>query len=197
MFTLCIYYCILCTMTAKKIITPKNLSTEKILVKPVTKVAKKKSRKKDSKKVRLEKLSMRATRSIGSVESLIVHTIVFITAFASVLFGISLERVLLVLTTILSLEAIYLAIFIQMSVNQNTLQLLEVERDIEEISEDLEEISEDIEGIEKDIEEISEDLEEISDDIEGIEKDIEEIQEDIEEISEEDADEEVQNKKEA
>jgi uncharacterized membrane protein len=157
-------------MTAQ--VTPKTA-----IKKPVAKVVKKKSRKRDSKKVRLEKLSMRATKSIGSVESLIIHTIVFITAFSLVLFGVSLERVLLVLTTILSLEAIYLAIFIQMSVNQNTLQLREVERDIEEISEDLEEISEDIEGIEKDIEEIQEDMEEITEDIEEITEDIEELSE--------------------
>ncbi|MEN9852136.1 MAG: hypothetical protein RI996_79 [Candidatus Parcubacteria bacterium] len=169
-------------MTASKI-TNKNETKVKVSTKPIAKVVKKKSRKKDSRKVSLEKLSMRATKSIGSVESLIIHTIVFITAFSLVLFGVSLERVLLVLTTILSLEAIYLAIFIQMSVNQNTLQLREVERDIEEISEDLEEISEDIEGIEKDIEEIQEDMEEIQEDMEEITEDIEEISEDLEEMS--------------
>ena len=111
-------------------------------------------------------MATRATRSLGSIESLGVHTALFLICFASVLFGASFDRVLLVLTTVLSLEAIYLAIFIQMSVNQNTLQLREVEREIEEISEDLEEISDDIEGIEKDIEEIQEDVEEISDDLE-------------------------------
>jgi methyl-accepting chemotaxis protein len=134
------------------------------------KTQKKKSRKKVTTHAKLQSLSLRATRSIGSIESLFVHTVVFIMAFGSVLFGVSFDRVLLVVTTLLSLEAIYLAIFIQISVNQNTLQLREVERDIEEISED--------------IEEISEDLEEISEDIEGIEKDIEDIQEDMEEISE-------------
>jgi methyl-accepting chemotaxis protein len=168
-------------------IEAKNSSKE--VTKPISKVAKKKSRKKDSKKARLEKLSMRATKSIGSVESLIAHTVVFVAAFSSVLLGVSLERVLLVLTTILSLEAIYLAIFIQMSVNQNTLQLLEVERDIEEISEDLEEISEDIEGIEKDIEEIQEDMEEITEDIEEMSEDLEEMSEHEKELS--------KNKKEA
>ena len=109
---------------------------------------------------------MRATRSIGSVESLLVHTVVFAMAFGSVLFGVSFDRVLLVVTTLLSLEAIYLAIFIQMSVNQNTLKLNEVEREIEDLSEDLEEISEDIEGIEKDIDSIQEDIEDISEEVE-------------------------------
>jgi peptidoglycan hydrolase CwlO-like protein len=128
-------------------------------------------KKKITRREQLENISMRATRSLGSIESLGVHTVLFGICFASVLFGASLDRVLLVLTTVLSLEAIYLAIFIQMSVNQNTLQLLEVERDLEDLSEDIEEISEDIEGIEKDIEEIQEDIEEISEDVEEIHED--------------------------
>jgi peptidoglycan hydrolase CwlO-like protein len=123
--------------------------------------------KKPTRREQLENVSMRATRSLGSIESLGVHTVLFAVCFASVLFGASLDRVLLVLTTVLSLEAIYLAIFIQMSVNQNTLQLLEVERDLEDLSEDIEEISEDIEGIEKDIEEIQEDIEEIHEDFDA------------------------------
>ena len=130
------------------------------------KISKKKAKKKANTRKQLESMATRATRSLGSIESLGVHTALFLICFASVLFGASFDRVLLVLTTVLSLEAIYLAIFIQMSVNQNTLQLREVEREIEEISEDLEEISDDIEGIEKDIEEIQEDVEEISDDLE-------------------------------
>jgi uncharacterized membrane protein len=93
-------------------------------------------------KIKLEKSADKATRWIGSTRSLIVHTILFLGAFSLPLFGISLERVLLVLTTLLSLEAIYLAIFIQMSVNKNT-------KDIEIIQEDVEEIQEDIERLRK------------------------------------------------
>lgn len=142
----------------------------KPLSKSTSRISKKKAKKKVGTRIQLESLATRATRSLGSIESLGVHTALFFICFASVLFGASFDRVLLVLTTVLSLEAIYLAIFIQMSVNQNTLQLREVERDIEDLSED--------------IEEISDDLEEISEDIEGIEKDIDAIQEDMEEISE-------------
>lgn len=67
---------------------------------------------------------------------------------------------LLILTTVVSLEAIYLAIFIQMSVNKNS-------RDIEIIQEDVGEIQEDIEDIEEDIDEIQKDVDEIQEDIEG------------------------------
>lgn len=115
-------------------------------------------------KVKLEKTADKATRWIGSTKSLIVHTIIFLAAFSLPLFGISLDRVLLVLTTILSLEAIYLAIFIQMSVNKNT-------KDIEIIQEDVEEIQEGVEEIEKDVDEIQKDVDEIQEDIEEIEED--------------------------
>ncbi len=122
-----------------------------------------------------EVIAEKFTSWLGSTTSIVVHTIVFIAAFAFVLFGVPLDTVLLTLTTVVSLEAIYLALFIQMSVNKNTKSLADVEEDIEEIAEDVEEIQEDVEGIEKDIDEIQED-------VEGIEKDIDEIQEDVDEI---------------
>ncbi len=115
-----------------------------------------------------EVIAEKFTSWLGSTTSIVVHTIVFIAAFAFVLFGVPLDTVLLTLTTVVSLEAIYLALFIQMSVNKNTKSLADVEEDIEEIAED-------VEGIEKDIDEIQED-------VEGIEKDIDEIQEDVDEI---------------
>ncbi len=98
------------------------------------------------------------TRSIGSVPSLIVHTIFFAVAFFLGVFGVfTWDNVLLILTTVVSLEAIYLAIFIQMSVNQNTESLREVEEDVDEIQEDVDEIQKDIDAIEQDVDEIQED----------------------------------------
>lgn len=70
---------------------------------------------------------------------------------------------LLVLTTIVSLEAIYLAIFIQMTVNRQARELAEVSGDVEDIQEDIEEISHDVDEIQKDVDEIQEDVEEIND----------------------------------
>lgn len=103
----------------------------------------------------------KATRWIGSISSLIFHTIVFIGAFCLPLFGVHFETVLLVLTTIVSLEAIYLAIFIQMTVNKNTADIEEIQEDVDEIQEDVEEIQEDVAEIEKDVDEIQEDVEDI------------------------------------
>lgn len=106
------------------------------------------------------------TSAIGSRKSVVVHTVVFVGIFALPFFGIDLDTVLLVLTTLVSLEAIYLAIFIQMTVNQNTESLEEVEENIDEIQEDVEELQEDVDEIQEDVEEIQEDVEEIHDEVE-------------------------------
>ena len=104
-----------------------------------------------------ERIAERFTTWLGSPFSIVVHTIVFAASFGSVFFGVKFDQVLLILTTAVSLEAIYLALFIQMSVNKNTQSLADVEEDIEEIAED-------VEGIEKDIDEIQEDVDEIEKD---------------------------------
>lgn len=122
------------------------------------------------KELKNETFEVRITKWVGSRSSLIAHTLLFIAAFILILLGISEERVLLILTTIVSLEAIYLAIFIQMSVNKNTESLQEVEEDIEDIQEDVEEISEDIEDLHEDVEEIGEDVGEITEDIDEIQE---------------------------
>lgn len=115
--------------------------------------------------------AQRATNWIGSIQSLIVHTMLFAVSFSFVLFGYSFEQILLVVTTIVSLEAIYLAIFIQMAINQHAQNLDAAVEDIDHIHEKVEEIHEDVEGIEKDVDEIQEDIDEIQEDIDEIEKD--------------------------
>jgi len=138
----------------------------------------------------MQKGAANVTKWVGSTASVLLHTILFIVSFLLPLLGmVSFERMLLVLTTIVSLEAIYLSIFIQMSINMNN-------QNIEFIQEDIEELGEDIEEISEDIEEISEDIEEISEDIEEIQKDVDEIQEDVVEIQEETSEEEDADEKE-
>jgi len=82
------------------------------------------------------------TQWIGTPVSLFIHTIFFLLVFLLPLFHVPFDDVLLVLTTIVSLEAIYLAIFIQMTVNRSM-------EDIEELSENVEEISEDVDKIQE------------------------------------------------
>lgn len=86
---------------------------------------------------------MRLPVWVGSWQSLILHTLFFIGTLLLALFGTSLEVVLLVLTTLVSLEAIYLAIIIQMSVNEQSKHLKNVSEDVEDILEDTEELTED------------------------------------------------------
>jgi len=102
------------------------------------------------------------TASVGSVRSLIIHTIFFIGVFALRFLGVATSDILLILTTIVSLEAIYLSILIQITVNKQ--------------AEELEEVSEDIEEIQQDVDEIQKDVDEIQEDVEGIQEDVEDIQ---------------------
>ena len=108
-------------------------------------------------KSRMHKTALNVTRSIGSPESIAIHTALFVVSFTAVWAGwMSFDRMLLVLTTIVSLEAIYLSLFIQMTVNYTTASLSEVEQDIDEIQEDVGEIQEDIDELQEDVEEMSE-----------------------------------------
>lgn len=93
----------------------------------------------------LEDISIRATQWVGTPTSILIHTVLFIGIFGLRIFGIATSDILLILTTAVSLEAIYLAIFIQMTVNKNTQSLEEVEEDIDEMQEDIEDLEEEAE----------------------------------------------------
>ena len=142
-----------------------------------------------------ERTAFRITEGIGSTTSIIVHTILFVAIFVLAIFGISLNSILLILTTAVSLEAIYLAIFIQMTVNRNTQSLEEVEEDIDEIQKDVDEIQVDIDEVQKDVDEIQGDVGEIEKDVDEIQKDIDEVQEDVEDITKEETAEEAAARK--
>jgi peptidoglycan hydrolase CwlO-like protein len=121
-----------------------------------------------SEKTMVEKITI----WIGSQSSVVLHTVIFAAAFFAAARGaVSWDTMLLVLTTIVSLEAIYLSIFIQMSVNRQADELAEVSEDVEDIQEDIEEISQDVDAIQKDVDEIQEDVDEIQEDVEDITED--------------------------
>ncbi|MDE1925006.1 MAG: DUF1003 domain-containing protein [Patescibacteria group bacterium] len=106
---------------------------------------------------RLHNTAMAVTRWVGSPQSIIIHTILFITAILVLIKGVfSFDVVILVLNTAVSLEAIYLALFIQMTVNYQRESLEEVEQDIDEIQGDIDEIQEDVGELAEDVEEMSE-----------------------------------------
>lgn len=132
----------------------------------------------------IERFAIKATHSIGSTNSILVHTALFLMSFMLYFVGFNLSNILLVVTTIVSLEAIYLSIFIQMSVNRQARKLHAVSKDIEEIQEDVEEIQEDVEEIQEDVDEIQGDVDEIQKDVDEIQENVDEIQEDVEGIEE-------------
>ena len=112
---------------------------------------------------RTTRLALIAVQWIGSPVSILVHTILFVICFVLVWLGlVGFNEMLLALTTIVSLEAIYLALFIQLTVNYQSHSIAEVERDIDEMQEDVGEIQEDIDELQEDVEDISEDVEEMS-----------------------------------
>lgn len=121
----------------------------------------------------------RITTWVGSSASLALHTLLFCASFAAAATGrVSWDTMLLVLTTLVSLEAIYLSILIQMTVNRHAEELAEVSEDVEDIQEDIEEISHDVDEIQKDVDEIQEDVDEIQEDMDEIQEDVEEMTED-------------------
>jgi uncharacterized protein YoxC len=135
-------------------------------------MAKKVKQKQKEPKEQMEHLALAVTRAVGSLESVILHTLLFVGSFLLVQFGVlPFERMLLILTTIVSLEAIYLSIFIQMTINYTTRTIENVEQDIEEIQEDIDEIQEDVDEIQEDVDEIQENVDEIQEDVEEMTED--------------------------
>jgi biopolymer transport protein ExbB/TolQ len=107
---------------------------------------------------------------VGTPMSIVIHTILFIAIFVLHLFGVNFSTIMLVLTTVVSLEAIYLSLFIQMTVNQH--------------SESLEDVKQDVDIIQEDVEDIGEDIGDVQENVESLETNVKEIQEDVEDIVE-------------
>ena len=118
-------------------------------------------------KNRVQRFALAVTRGIGSPASIIIHSILFTFCFIAAFSGmVEWDKMLLVLTTIVSLEAIYLSIFIQMTINYTSEAIEEVGEDVEEMQEDIGEIQEDVDEIQEDVDELQENVEDISEDVE-------------------------------
>jgi peptidoglycan hydrolase CwlO-like protein len=146
---------------------------------------------------KLKNIAFKCTQSIGSVWSLIIHTTLFIISFLLYFLGFELNSILLILTTIVSLEAIYLSIFIQMSVNLQAQKLHDVAEDVEEMQEDVEEMQEDINEIneeeedddDSDLLEIKITMKKLMSEFGSLKKQLKKIEEGVEEINEDEDDE--------
>jgi uncharacterized protein YoxC len=139
----------------------------------------------------IQQTALSVTRAVGSPASIVIHTILFAGSFGLAIFGIvPFERMLLILTTLVSLEAIYLAIFIQMTINYQGTQIAEVTEDIDEIQEDVGEIQEDVEEMTEDVEEIQKDVDEIQKDVDELQEDVEDVTEGVDELEESESEDE-------
>jgi len=127
----------------------------------------------------LDQASHKLTFWIGTPQSIVAHTAFFIGIFILILFGISTDKVLLILTTAVSLEAIYLAIFIQMTVNRTTTSLAGVEKDIGDIQEDVDSLEVNFKGISNDYVEDDAEEDDVVNALKDIEKRLTNLQDDI------------------
>lgn len=66
----------------------------------------------------MESFAEKIAKSIGTPLSILIHTVAFLVILAFGLFGVDWNTVLLILTTLLSVEAIYLGLFNQMVTNK-------------------------------------------------------------------------------
>lgn len=124
----------------------------------------------------MERLSTLIPRLIGSMNSLIAHTIIFIVSYLLIFIGFNQEMVFDALTNVVSLEAIYLSIFILMSANLQLKKLHDVADNVKEIQEDVDEIQEDVKEIQEDQEDDDDQddkLNKILDDIKTVLKEVE------------------------
>ena len=123
----------------------------------------------EKRRTSIENFALQTTRWVGSPTSIVLHTTVFLGSLLLGYFGVvGWDRMLLVLTTLVSLEAVYLSIFIQMSLNYANKTIEAVGEDIDEIQEDIDEIQEGVDEIQEDIDEIQEDVVEIQEEVEEI-----------------------------
>lgn len=130
----------------------------------------------------LERISLVIPNSVGTTTSLVMHSIFFVGIFSLRLVNVPYDDILLILTTVVSLEAIYLSLFIQMTVNRNTESLKDVEEDIDDIQEDVEEIGGDFEDIQEDVQGLESNFKRVHKNVDDIQEDVEEISEDIDKM---------------
>lgn len=77
-----------------------------------------------------DKTANRLAWFLGSNTSILLHTVIFQSFLILIILGFDLDTMMLVLTTIVSLEAIYLSIFIQRTTNKQTEKLERFVREI-------------------------------------------------------------------
>ena len=118
-----------------------------------------------------ERISDAITDMLGSTASVIAHSLLFVAIFALHWLDVGIDEILLILTTAVSLEAIYLSIFIQRSTNR---QGARIESAVDEIRRNTEEALVRLAALTK------QEIDDVQGAVEDIEKTIEEVGQRIE-----------------
>ena len=109
------------------------------------------------------KIAKTLTHWIGTPQSIIAHTIFFTIMLTWYVTDVpNRDHILLVLTMLVSLEAIYQMLFLQLTVNLQGKELSEVKTAMDEVNEAVEEMHETVGEVHEAVEEIHEDVHEDS-----------------------------------
>ncbi len=103
---------------------------------------------------KIENFLLKIPDQLGSTSSIILHTCCIFASFLLVFMGVSINDILLSVTTVLSIEAIYLSLFIQLSVNKAGTSLKTVTDNTNEIIQEIDLISEDVDDMQEDIDSV-------------------------------------------
>jgi septal ring factor EnvC (AmiA/AmiB activator) len=135
----------------------------------------------------IDKISDKVMSWVGTTNSIVFHTIFFVFVFASHwVFGWSFDTILLALTTLVSLEAIYLAIFIQRAVNQQSIRLDEVEETLDDVEDSIDDVEEALDDVEESLTETEGDIADIaSHTVKQMEQPLDEVMAELRKILEE------------
>jgi vacuolar-type H+-ATPase subunit I/STV1 len=99
-------------------------------------------------------------KSVGTTKSLILHSWFFVIMLCLPFFGVNPSLSLLILTTVVSLEAIYLNIFIQMGVNRHADEQKETKEVLTSLEETIDDVQETIEDVQETVEDVQETIDE-------------------------------------
>lgn len=90
---------------------------------------------------------------VGTTKSLILHSVFFVVMMCLPFFGVESSLSLLILTTVVSLEAIYLNIFIQMGVNRHADEQKQTRIVLSSVQETIEDVQDTVEDVQESMEE--------------------------------------------
>lgn len=114
----------------------------------------------------MQRTAKALTQWIGTPQSIILHTVFFtVMLIWCLLDRTNRDHILLVLTTIVSLEAIYQMLFLQLTVNQQGKELTEVKSVMDEVQESVESVQTAVDEVQETVEEVHETVEEVHEEV--------------------------------